>query len=259
MAHAQPGAAPSHGAPQAPTAPAPLAPAAVHAGAPPATPPDHLALLPWMDDYIATAVAAPAVGQMHTQMASLAGAAHASALVATKDQTDENRGRWQFLNQLDAVDDVDVRHAMMAAFEQSPGQSLDGFVAGADWHGDCDFNQALALISPARDATNRRLAAMAPAERKALAAQAGDWAQQVLAVTRRDDADDDENAQQIARVLGPRSPEEIEEIEAIRAAMRTRITSTRSTRSSIGRCRAATPTRRSPGCRPIRCTPRRWG
>ncbi len=220
MDHAhKPAAAPSHGAARAPTvhAPAPLAPAAVHAGAPPATPPDHLALLPWMDDYIATAKAAPAVGQMHAHMASLAGAAHASALVATKDQTDENRGRWQFLNQLDAVDDVDVRHAMMGAFEQSTGQSLDGFVAGADWHGDRDRNQALALISPARDATDRRLAAMAPAEREALAAQAGDWAQQVLAVTRRDDADDDENAQQIARVLGPRSPEEI---EAIRAAMR---------------------------------------
>ncbi|MCE9576333.1 MAG: hypothetical protein K8W52_24510 [Deltaproteobacteria bacterium] len=61
------------------------------------------------------------------------------------------------------------------------------------------------------------MAAMAPAQRSALAGQASGWAQQVLDVTGTDDANDDASAQQIARVLGPRSPEEI---EAIRAAIR---------------------------------------
>ncbi len=58
---------------------------------------------------------------------------------------------------------------------------------------------------------------MSPQDRTALDAKANDWAQQVLGVTRKADADSDASAADIFRALGPRSPEEV---EAVRAAVR---------------------------------------
>jgi hypothetical protein len=106
---------------------------------------------------------------------------------------------------------------MLAKFEAMTHEKLEDFIAKADWHGKRDGQQALDMISEKRDAADRSLEQMTPAARAAMAAQANSWAEQVLAVTRTDGANDDENAQKIARVRGPRTPAEI---ELIRAAIR---------------------------------------
>src|SRR6185312_5545669 len=91
------------------------------------------------------------------------------------------------------------------------------FIKSADWAGNRDEQQALAMISSDRSAAESRIEKMSPQARKELATKANAWAEQVLAVTRTKDADDDDEAVKIARVLGPRTPEEI---EMIRAAIR---------------------------------------
>ncbi|MCE9572195.1 MAG: hypothetical protein K8W52_03480 [Deltaproteobacteria bacterium] len=154
---------------------------------------------------------------MRAHMTELKAASSASLLLATKDETDDTRGRWHFLNALDRVDDPAVRHRMMENFAQQSGESLPDFIAEADWDGERDRDQALALISPERDAAEQTLQAMTPGDRAHLDDRAAEWTQQVLAVTRADGADTGEGAAKIARVLGPRTPEEI---EAIRAAVR---------------------------------------
>ncbi len=155
--------------------------------------------------------------QVRDQLADLQATTFAATLVSAKDDTDHKAARWQFLNVLDRVDDPLVRHKMMAKFQQMTGVSLRDFIDKADWHGNRDQAQALDMISDDRDATEHALEKMNPTARAALATQANAWAEQVLAVTRTDDANDDDQAQKIARVLGPRTPEEI---EMIRAAIR---------------------------------------
>ncbi len=102
-------------------------------------------------------------------------------------------------------------------FRELTGQTLEAFIKAADWGGKRDEQQALAMISSDRSAAESKLEKMSPQARKELAGKANAWAEQVLAVTRTKDADDDDQAVKIARVLGPRSPEEI---EMIRAAIR---------------------------------------
>ncbi len=201
-----------------------------HTGYPvPGVPPDPLALLPWMDDVkphataaapaaTATAPAVDPAAKARESMAEMQATTYAMALAMNRGGTDRKQDRFQFLNILDKVDDPLVRAKMMEKFQQQTGQSLHDFIDKADWHGGRDKAQALDLISDKRGETEAKLAQMPPGERKQLAAKASGWAEQVLAVTRTDDANDDDNAQKIARVLGPRSPEEI---EAIRAAIRT--------------------------------------
>jgi hypothetical protein len=199
---------------------------------PPTAPPDHLALLPWMDDYVATAHAAPAVARMHAHMASLSGSASAAALVTARPGTRDSRDKWQFLNTLDRVDDPDARHAMMASYAAGTGGSLADTIAHAAWPGARDAEQARALISPERDAAERDLAAMTPAARAQLTGRASSWAGEITDVTRAAGANDDNNAQKIARVLGPRTPAEI---EAIRTATRTTTNGERSIYEELDR------------------------
>jgi hypothetical protein len=150
-------------------------------------------------------------------VAELNATAYAALLVAAKDDTDAKQGRWNFLNILDRCDDPLTRHKMMEKFQTMTNESLEAFIRKSDWHGKRDQQQALAMISGARDKADNQLEKMPPAERKELAARASAWAEQILAVTRTKDADDDDVAVKIARVLGPRTPVEI---EMIRAAIR---------------------------------------
>ncbi|MEO8846836.1 MAG: hypothetical protein ABI591_17015, partial [Kofleriaceae bacterium] len=150
-------------------------------------------------------------------VAELNATTYATLLVAAKDDTDNKQGRWKFLNVLDRVDDPLTRHKMMEKFKALTGQPLEMFIAHADWGGKRDQDQALAMISAKRGQTERELEKMPPGDRKQLAAKANAWAEEVLKVTRSKDADDDDEAVKIARVLGPRTPIEI---EMIRAAIR---------------------------------------
>lgn len=150
-------------------------------------------------------------------VAELNATTYASLLLAAKDDTDSKQGRWKFLNILDRCDDPLTRQKMGEKFRELTGQTLDAFIKAADWGGKRDQQQALAMISADRGAAETKLEKMSPQARKELAAKANAWAEQVLAVTRTKDADDDDQAVKIARVLGPRSPEEI---EMIRAAIR---------------------------------------
>lgn len=142
----------------------------------------------------------------------------AMQLVVQKDHTDSKYGNYAFLNALETARDPEVRAAMSAKFEAMTKEKLDHFVDHADWYGKRDKDQAKDLISEKRDQTDGKLAALSPEARKELNKKADAWAQQILSVTRKDGANDDVNAQKIARVLGPRSPEEIEAIrDAVRA------------------------------------------
>lgn len=144
--------------------------------------------------------------------ADLNATTYASLLVAAKDDTDSKQGRWKFLNILDRCDDPRTRQRMGEKFRELTGQTLEAFIKAADWGGKRDEQQALAMISSDRGATETKLERMSPQARKELTAKANAWAEQVLVVTRTKDADDDDQAVKIARVLGPRSPEEIEMI-----------------------------------------------
>ncbi len=157
------------------------------------------------------------VAQIQANLAAINGRNYAQVLVQNVDNTDNKKARWEFLNTLDRVDDPATRHQMMTAFAEQTGQSLEEFITQADWHGERDRAQALSLISPERDAAAARIEAMSPDEQKALKVNAKRWAQQVLSVTRTEEADDDGNAAGIYRALGQRTPEEL---EAIRAEIR---------------------------------------
>ena len=150
-------------------------------------------------------------------VAELNATTYAALLVAAKDDTDSKQARWQFLNVLDRCDDPLTRHKMAEKFEHLTGQSLESFIKNASWAGKRDQAQALQMISSQRDAADAKLEKLSPAQRKELTAKANAWAEQILQVTRIKDADDDDQAVKIARVLGPRTPEEI---ELIRAAIR---------------------------------------
>jgi hypothetical protein len=141
----------------------------------------------------------------------------ARELVAAREDTDHVTARWKFFNTLDRVSDPETRARMKARFYELTHENLEYFIQHADWCGTRDKEQAFALISYKRDDAERELAALAPEKRKKLELDAFAWAGQVLAVVGNSDANDDVNAREIFRVLGPRSPVEI---EAIRAAMR---------------------------------------
>ena len=187
----------------------------------PGVKPDPTALAPWVDGdhHAPKAPKAPATpASLHDQLVDMQATAHAAALIATRGTTGDAHARWQFLNTLDRVADPAMRHKMMAKFAVQTGTSLQDFITTTDWHSRRDQEQALDLISPKRDAAEHEMQAMSPAARKKLTADASGWSQQVLDVTRGEDANDDANAVKISRVLGQRSPVEI---EAIRAAVRT--------------------------------------
>ncbi|MEO8846460.1 MAG: hypothetical protein ABI704_33115 [Kofleriaceae bacterium] len=150
-------------------------------------------------------------------VAELNATTYATLLVAAKDDTDSKQARWKFLNILDRCDDPLTRHKMAEKFQHLTGQSLDAFIKSASWAGKRDQAQALQMISSQRDAADAKLEKLTPAQRKELTAKANAWAEQILQVTRTKEADDDDQAVKISRVLGPRSPEEI---EMIRAAIR---------------------------------------
>ncbi len=153
----------------------------------------------------------------HDQQAQIQANIAATVLVMQRGATDTPTARFEFLNTLDRVDDPAVRDRMMAKFEQMTGQPLDTFITQAEWGGIRDKDQALELISPRRGAAEKELAKQSPAQRKQLRAKASGWAEDILKVTTTNDADDDDQAQKVTRVLGGRTPAEI---EAIRAEIR---------------------------------------
>jgi hypothetical protein len=138
----------------------------------------------------------------------------ARELVAAKDDTDHVTARWKFLNTLDRVDDPFTRQRMKTHFLRFTGQRLEEFIEHADWHGKRDKEQAEALISEKRGNVEQELAAMDPKKRKELEIKAIDWAGQIIAHTDKSDANDDDNAQVIFHILGPRTPVEVELIRA---------------------------------------------
>lgn len=173
---------------------------AAHAAAPPRRAPVPPALKAALDDMRAAAETAVLVTSMH--------------------QTGDRDGRWRFLNTLDRVDDPAVRAKMKAQFAAQTGKSLDDFVATTTWHSPRDREQAAELIGDRRGDTERSIATKSPHEQKKLRVQSIKWAEQVLAVTRKDDIDDDASAKAIFDTLGPRSPEEVEMIARARARAR---------------------------------------
>jgi hypothetical protein len=138
----------------------------------------------------------------------------ARELAAAKDDTNHVTARWKFLNTLDRVDDPFTRQRMKTHFLRLTGQRLEDFIEHADWHGKRDKEQAEALISEKRGNVEQELAAMDPKKRKELELKALDWAGEIIKHTDKSDANDDDNAQVIFHVLGPRTPVEIELIRA---------------------------------------------
>jgi hypothetical protein len=166
---------------------------------------------------MARVVGAARGAALETNAVDALASTHTSVLLAAKDSADSKHDRWHLLNELDRISDPAVRHRVLAKFQGATGESLHDFVASADWQGDRDQDQALALISPERDAIETAIAHKTPDARAKLTADANGWAQEILNVTTTGDANDDENAQKIARVVGKRTQEEV---EAIRAAVR---------------------------------------
>jgi hypothetical protein len=118
--------------------------------------------------------------------------------------------RHDFLVQLDAVEDPDVRHQVMQQFQQQTGKSIHDSVAGDDDFARRDLQAVDQLISPDRDVAEEERARMTPEQRKELDAKAAKWAAQLTSTGSKVDANSDENAARISAVLGPRSAVEIE-------------------------------------------------
>lgn len=184
----------------------------------PGVKPDVSGLAHWADDahHVATepAKAKSPQDRARDQMADFQAQTYANLLISSKGNTDDKKARWTFLNTLDRVDDPVIRQKMKEKFAQQTGQKLDDFIEHADWHGGRDKQQALDMISPERDATERKLAAMPAAERNKLEAEAHRDANKLLNITNADDANDKENAHRIADLTTGKTPEQIELLRA---------------------------------------------
>ncbi len=163
---------------------------------------------------------APAPGldpKLKDAMDNVRAIAETQTLIATMGKVGDQRGRWQFLNTLDRVDDPAVRSKMKKQFEEQTGQTLDHFIDTAGFYSKRDREQAKDMLSDERGETEKKLAEQARSdpeayEKKKL--QAIKWASTVLQTTRKDDVDHDADAKPIYDALGPRTPEEIELIRA---------------------------------------------
>ncbi len=163
---------------------------------------------------------APAPGldpKIKDAMDNVRAIAETQTLIATMGKVGDQRGRWQFLNTLDRVDDPAVRAKMKKQFEEQTGQTLDHFIDTAGFYSKRDREQAKDMLSDERGETEKKLAEQARSdpeayEKKKL--QAIKWASTVLQTTRKDDVDHDADAKPIYDALGPRTPEEIELIRA---------------------------------------------
>ncbi len=175
--------------------------------------PDHANA--WVDekDHIDTAPQTP-----EQKIKAAHAIAEAAVLHVSMDKTDDRDGRFNVINTIERVDDPETRHLMMAQYKtMSGGKSLETSLSTAKWHSERDKEQALDLISTKRDQAHATLVSLPPDKRKKVEDAAEKDAAKILAVTRGGHADDDEVAQDIFRVLGPKEPHEI---EAIRAAVR---------------------------------------
>lgn len=175
--------------------------------------PDHRGA--WVDEKDHLATARPQTPEQ--KIAAAHAIAEAAVLAVSMNQTDDKAGRFNVINTLDRVEDPETRHLMMANFKTMTGKSLETSLETAKWHSERDKEQALDLISPKRDQAHETLVSLPPDKRKKLEDQSEKDAAKILAATRGGHADDDEVAQDIFRVLGPKEPHEI---EAIRAAVR---------------------------------------
>ena len=153
-------------------------------------------------------------------------------LVHAMEHTDERDGRWKLLNTLDRLDDPALRETVLARFQARTGRPLSDVIATSEWHGARDKTQAQALISPARAKTEREIAAMSPAERAKLQADARQTATEIANVIGRDSPNDTANAHKLHRALAGKTPAEI---EAIRAAVREQSRGTESLYEQIDR------------------------
>ena len=125
-----------------------------------------------------------------------------------------------FIQTLDSLDDPELRHKVMAQFEQQTGQKLDAFIKGCNkWNNNGDNRDkaaALQLISPERDKADQAIADMKPEDREKARQQATEDAKALLLATNGKDHSD-ANSQKIFRLLEKKTPAEI---EMLRTAMR---------------------------------------
>ena len=173
-------------------------------------------LAPYVDDDLHKQ-SAPAPAAAPTA-ASEQGRVYAAMLSGMADTTNDHQQHYQILNMLESVTDPAVRHEMMKQFHDKTGKSLDDFLAHQTWDGKRDKDEALALISPERDAADAKLAAMPEEKKAALRKEAMAVAKTIDSTQGKDDAGDKENARKVADALADKSPEEV---EAIRAAIQT--------------------------------------
>jgi len=209
----------------------------------PGKPPDISALMPWMDvDHDPATATAPrrtpnpaasttkpvAPTNASTTAASTAArppdfaetlatmkaAAFNLELEVLRHSTDP-KAKYKVQDVLERADDSLTRKKMKEQYEAAnDGHKIDSMIQSSKGLDERDKQHALGLMSDRRDATTDKIAALDPKARAKLEDDAAVWADKLLHITRSDDRDDSEHADQIANILGSRTPEELEVIRS---------------------------------------------
>lgn len=203
----------------------------------PGKPPDISALLPWIDDHDPPTATAPRRTPPPAASASKPVATTAAASTAQPPDLAETlatakaaafnlelevlrlsgdpKAKYKVQDVLERADDSLTRTKMKKQYAAAnDGKTFDSMITSAKGLDERDKQHALGLMSDRRDATTDKLAAMDPNARAKLEDDAAVWADKLLHITRADDRDDSDHADQIANILGSRSPEELEVIRS---------------------------------------------
>ena len=209
----------------------------------PGKPPDISALMPWMDvdhDPATAAVpkrapkpaasttkpVAPTTGSITAASTAATPPDFADTLAAAKASafnlelevlrlSNDPKAKYKVQDVLERADDSLTRTKMKKQYAAAnDGQTFETMIQSSKGLDERDKQHALGLMSDQRDATTDKIAALDPQARAKLEDEAAVWADKLLHITRSDDRDDSEHADQIANILGSRTPEELEVIRS---------------------------------------------
>lgn len=161
-----------------------------------------------------SAKSAPPQNGMADHIAAL-NAASLNLELTTLRYSKDRDAKYKLQDILERADDSATRKKLREFHAASHGgESLDDMITSQEGLDDNARKHAHSLVSEKRDAATDKLAAMDPKARAELEDKAAVWADKLFKVTRSDDRDDSEHADDVAGILGPRSPEELEVIRA---------------------------------------------